>query len=487
MRPSVIVVGAGVGGLAASIELAKRGASVTVLERAPRVGGKLRAVTLGGQRLDAGPTVLTFIEIFEALFAGTGRAFHDAVPLRQAEILARHVFHDGSALDLFADVDRSAAAIATLAGEREAEGYRAFSRFAAQVFETVREPFIMSPRPGALALLRQGPTALARLARIAPHQPLMTALERFFRDPRLLQLFGRYATYVGSSPYAAPATLAVIAHVERTGVWLAEGGLYTLGEALAALAVELGVRIRCGAEVLQVEAPSRRVRGVQLAGGERLEADSVVLNVDAGALAQGLLGDEVRLGEVPPVRSLSAVTWHAVARCRGLPLSRHNVLFSADYRREFADLFEARALPADPTLYVCAQDRRDAAVAPDGRERLLILANAPAAPVDEPALDALTGRMLERLTRAGVDVSEAAWSITTPDDFARRFPGSGGALYGAAQHHWSSFFSRPGARTRVRGLYLAGGSAHPGPGVPMAAQSGRLAAAAVAHDLGLAA
>jgi 1-hydroxycarotenoid 3,4-desaturase len=487
MAPSIVVVGAGVGGLAAAIELAKHGVVVTLVDRAPRIGGKLRAVELRGQRLDAGPTVLTLTEVLEAIFDGTGVPLDRAVRLRRSEMLARHVFADGAVLDLFADLERSAAAIARFAGPEQAEGYLAFSRFAERIYETVRDVFLLADRPGLGSVLRRGPAALWRLARIDPRRSLASALGTFFSDPRLVQLFGRYATYVGSSPFAAPATLAVIAHVERLGVWSVEGGLHTLAEALGERARALGVRVQCGVEVEAVEVRSRRVRGVRLKGGERLAAGAVVLNVDVGALASGLLGDDLRREAPVGTRSMSAVTWHVVGRCRGLPLVRHNVLFSGDYRREFAEIFDRHALPSDPTLYICAQDRDDIGPPGQDHERLLILANAPAGPVRQPDIEALSARMRGRLESAGLAITDSSWTLTTPRDFARLFPGSEGALYGAAQHHWTSFFSRPGARTRVRGLYLAGGGTHPGPGVPMAAQSGRLAAAAVAQDLGLAA
>jgi 1-hydroxycarotenoid 3,4-desaturase len=187
-------------------------------------------------------------------------------------------------------------------------------------------------------------------------------------------------------------------------------------------------------------------------------------------------------------RSLSAVTWAAVAETAGWPLVRHNVCFSADYAREFKDLAAGR-LPADPTVYVCAQDRGDGQGSAGGPERLLILVNAPARggegcfTVSE--IEACQRATVERLRRCGLTIrlDPSATTVTTPDTFAARFPGTGGALYGAATRGWTDSLARPGARTKLPGLYLAGGSVHPGAGVPMATLSGRYAAAAICEDL----
>jgi 1-hydroxycarotenoid 3,4-desaturase len=217
----------------------------------------------------------------------------------------------------------------------------------------------------------------------------------------------------------------------------------------------------------------------------------VVFNGDVAALARGLLGAQVREAtRAPAQRSLSAVTWNLVAPTSGFPLLRHNVFFSADYRAEFDALFQARRLPGAPTVYVCGHDRGSseeprAAGAP---ERLMCLVNAPSNGDthrdDEDALQRCEEATFALLQHCGLQVARTgARSVRlTPHDFALRFPGTGGALYGAASHGWRASFSRPGSRSAVPGLYLAGGSTHPGPGVPMAALSGRQAAASLLHD-----
>jgi 1-hydroxycarotenoid 3,4-desaturase len=486
---SVAVVGAGIGGLAAAIDCAAAGLAVTVLERQQSPGGKLRVQEVDGAAIDAGPTVFTMRRVFEALFAAAGTSLDAHLTLHPAERLARHAWPDGSRLDLFADSARSAAAIGAFAGAAEARGFLDFCARARAIHATLEAPFMQSQRPTPLSLARRaGIRGLGDLWRVAPFDTMWHALGQHFRDPRLRQLFGRYATYCGSSPFRAPATLMLVAHVEQDGVWYVEGGMHRLARALAAVAAAQGVAFRTGAHVERILAGPRGVAGVRLAGGEEIAAAHVVVNADPAALAAGLFGAGLARGmSAGGERSLSAITWAVHARAAGFPLLRHNVFFSADYAREFAALSAGR-LPDEPTIYVCAQDRGDDDAPHAGRERLLCLVNAPATadthPLTAAEIDACTERSFAMLARSGLRLERdaAATATTTPRDFAALFPATGGALYGPAVHGSMASFRRPQARSAIPGLYLAGGATHPGAGLPMAALSGRLAAAALIAD-----
>jgi 1-hydroxycarotenoid 3,4-desaturase len=490
----VIVIGAGVGGLVAAIELAHQGFAVTVVERAAAPGGKLREVQVGGQRADAGPTVFTMRWVLEEIFAGAGAALADYLTLTRVETLARHAWSECECLDLHADIDRSADAIGAFAGPAEARRYLQFCDQARRIYKTLEVPFLRTSRPTPFTLVRgTGLRGLPDLWRIRPFATMWGALGEYFRDARLRQLFGRYATYCGSSPFAAPATLMLVAHVEQDGVWLVQGGMFRVAAALAELAQQRGATLRLSADVTDVPVEGGRAAGVVLATGERIEADAVVVNADVAALSSGQLGPGVvdAAGTSPRyARSLSAVTWNLLAHTAGFPLLRHSVFFSGDYASEFADIFEHKRLPAAPTVYVCAQDRGDADVPrPSQAERLLCLVNAPAIGdshrFSKAEIRQCEARTLALLAHCGLEVQidPGTATVTTPNDFARLFPGTGGALYGQATHGWQATFRRPGARTRIRGLYLAGGSTHPGPGVPMSALSGRAAATTLAWDL----
>jgi 1-hydroxycarotenoid 3,4-desaturase len=488
-KQPVIVVGAGVAGLVAAQRLAHEGLAVTVLETAAGPGGKMRQLEAGGALVDSGPTVLTMLWVFEEIFAEAGAALSDFIALRKADTLARHAWGPEERLDLFADLERSCDAIGAFAGAREAQAYRAFSAEAEQIYMLLEAPFLRSACPSPLGFAaRMGSAGL----RLRPFTTLAKALAGHFRDPRLRQLFGRYATYSGASPYHAPATLMLIAHVERMGVWLVDGGMHALARALAALAARSGVTFRYGAQARSIEVEHNRVSAVTLAGGERLAAAAVVFNGDAAALSSGLLGAAAR-GAVPALpaarRSFSALTVSMLAKTSGVALARHNVFFSGNYRAEFDDLMLRRRLPAAPTVYVCAQDREAGALTEGALERLFLIINAPPdgdARTFTPAeIDACLNQSFALLRRCGLTIEQRAEAtrVTTPSDFNQLFPATGGALYGMAPHGWMASFQRPGAASRLPGLYLAGGSAHPGAGVPMAALSGRLAAARVSADL----
>jgi 1-hydroxycarotenoid 3,4-desaturase len=496
-RPGrVIVVGAGIGGLAAALHLAARGLEVTVLEAAGASGGKLQAQRLGPVAIDTGPTVFTMRWVFDELAALAGEPLDTALGLAPLPVLARHHWPDGSRFDLHADHAHAVNAIGQLAGAAEARRYGAFCERARRVHDTLLHSFMTAqrPRPWSLAW-RVARDGVAGLGRIAPFHNLWHELGRHFRDPRLRQLFGRYATYCGGSPLHAPATLMLVAHVEKQGVWSLPGGMHTLATVLESWLRARGATLRHGAAVRAFQWRDGRVVGVVLADGETLAADHVVFNGDAAALPAGLLGDAARPAAAPVPRhrrSLSAVTWSALVPRSTADLLRHNVYFSADSPREFRELFEQGRLPSDPTVYVCAQDRETAGPALPGHERLLCLINAPANgdepdALSESALRACERGALSRLAEAGLPLqwSDASMRRCTPADFARRYPGSGGAIYGRAPHGWRASFVRAAARSAVPGLSLAGGSVHPGPGVPMAALSGRLAAQRACEDLGL--
>lgn len=494
-RGRVAVIGAGIGGLSAALDLSARGFDVVVLERAAAPGGKMREVIVGGARLDGGPTVFTMRWVFEELFDAAGASLADHLALRPASILARHAWSGGGRLDLFADVQRSADAIGAFAGAAEARGFRAFCDRARRVYRALEGPFIRAQRPGPFSLAAAaGPSGLAGLMGASPFTTLWRALGEHFRDPRLRQLFGRYSTYCGSSPFLAPATLMLVAHVEQDGVWLVDGGMRRVARAVEALAADRGAVFRYDAEAAQILVENGRAAGVALSTGERVEADAVVVNADAAAVAAGLFGPAAR-GSVPRAerrdRSLSALTWATLADAEGFPLLRHTVFFSDDYAAEFDDILGRGRLPAAPTVYVCAQDRGAAETgsAPPGNgpERLLCLVNAPpdgdgtpSSPAEIERCETAAFRLLEN---CGLTLRRHETARTGPAEWERLFPATGGALYGRASHGWAASFARPGARTTLPGLYLAGGSAHPGAGVPMAALSGRLAAASLASDL----
>lgn len=487
----VVVVGAGIAGLTSALQLAHRGLAVTVVDAAATPGGKLRRVAVDGAAVDSGPTVFTMRWVFDQILDGVGARLDDELKVRALPVIARHFWEDGSTLDLFADPAASLDAVARMAGAAEAQRFAAFCALAREVYDTLEGPFIRSPRCTPMGMVSQlGVPGLGVLWRLGAMQDLWHSLQRQFVDPRLRQLFGRYATYCGSSPWQAPATLMLIAQVEMDGVWAIDGGMHALAQTFMQLAQARGAVFRFGESCQAIECKGGRVSGVRLHSGELLGADRVIFNGDIAALREGLLGSgpAQRARIAPAQRSLSAMTWSIHAPTRGLTPDRHNVFFQVDYDREFADVFEHRRLPRRPTVYVCAQDR-GTGVPVTGAERLLCLVNAPAVGgegvLTDEAIESCEHESFSLLRRCGLVVQPQPHQVvrTTPEHFHRLFPATGGALYGQATHGWMAAFARPSARSRLPGLFLAGGSVHPGPGVPMAALSGQWAAAALMDSL----
>ena len=377
-----IVIGAGAGGLSASIDLARAGFQVTLLERGNAPGGKMHTRAVDDREVDGGPTVLTMRSIFEQLFADAGACLNDRLTLLESPIIARHAWSHGGVLDLYPDAQRSRQSIEDFAGTDNAAGFERFYSQSARIHQTLSETFMTASKPDPVTLvgrvLRQHHPSSLMAARPAPN--LWRALGGFFSDERLRQLFARYATYVGSSPLSTPATLMLIAHVELEGVWLVDGGMHRLAAAMADLGRELGIDLHLNTHVSEVLVKGGKACGVRLEDGTSLPADVVVFNGDTNALATGQLGDEAMRAVKPrsvEQRGLSALTWCIKGSSSGFGLDHHNVFFESDYPSEFNTLFEKRNVPSKPTVYLCAQDRGPNGSL-NGSERLLMLVNAPA-------------------------------------------------------------------------------------------------------------
>jgi phytoene desaturase len=481
----VAVIGAGMGGLAAAARLAAAGHRVTVFEQAATHGGKLGTLHRDGFTFDTGPSLLTLPQVYRDLFAETGAPLWEQVEIVPVEPTCHYRFPDGTELDLphaERDVD---AALAAAFGGRAARQWRGVMSEAERLWDLIGEPVLQNPLAGVRDLVRRSASVRDLLA-VAPWRTLRGLGRRRLGDPRLRMLLDRYATYSGSDPRRTPALMSVVPFVEqRFGGWYVRGGLRRLGDALAGRCIELGVRFRFGARVDAVHSDARGVTGVGLAGGERVPADVVVSDADAEHLYRELLpdprADRTRrgLGRVQP--SLSGFVLLLALRGRTPNPRHHRVLFPADYDAEFDALFGRRPVPvADPTVYVCSPD--DPAVAPDGDEAWFVLVNAPrqgqvdwtAAGVAEDYAD----HVLRVLAGRGLDVRERVrWrEIRTPADWERDTGAVGGSIYGTSSNGPRAALLRPANRGPVPGLFLVGGSAHPGGGLPLVAMSAAIVA-----------
>ena len=487
----VIVVGAGMGGMATAARLSVKGHQVTVLEQGPTYGGKLGRIERDGFVFDTGPSLLTLPAVYRDLFNKTGASLEDSVDLVDLEPGFAYHFADGSAVTMpGVDPGRCAAALGDAFGGTAYEDWRALIARGAAIWQITRRPFLESPLTSWRDLM---PLArnLSHLRTVAPQTSLRRLGKHYLHDHRLRLLLDRYATYTGSDPRLAPAALATVPYVEQTfGVHHVAGGLRRLGDALYERTLERGVSYEFGCDVVDVTTDASGVNGIRRADGSTEAADVIVANADATHLYRDLLHDPRTKDPLRSLRkstpSLSGFVLLLAVRGRTPGLRHHNVWFPADYDAEFDAVFGKHARPVDdPTIYVCAPD--DPAMRPDAdHESWSVLVNAPrhgtgpgCVDWDSPGLaESYRDRILGLLAARGLDVRDRLlWSqIRTPADLARETRAPGGAIYGTSSNGARAAFSRPANASAIPGLFLVGGSAHPGGGLPLVGMSAEIVA-----------
>jgi phytoene desaturase len=477
---SAIIVGAGIGGLAAAMDLVAKGVSVDVFESHSRVGGKAGISMSDGVAFDTGPSILTMPDVFDALFDRCGQTFRDRVSLVVPSPVFRYVYPDDVSVDVHLALEDTLDSVADSLGTDARDQLAAFLKQSKKIWDIAGPQFVYGPAPTVGHVLSLGPAAWLSMTGIDAHRTMLGAIRKTVKDRHLRWLLARYATYNGSDPRTAPATLNCIAWVELgLGGYGVSGGMHALTVAMADVIREQGGRIHLNAPVSQVLTDNNRAVGVRVHDTEHL-ADAVIINADVAHLIADLLPR--RLPTPKTERSTSGFT--AVVRSRSRPeRAAHTVVFPADYDAEFADMFDARRPPQQPTVYACAQSIAHERPGWADAEPVFLMANAPATDEDVDYA-ALREQVMSRAIAAGlVSADEPVVWERTPSDLAAQYPRTGGAIYGAASTDRFAAFRRPNNRTSVPGLFLASGSAHPGGGVPLCALSGIQAAKQVLRDV----
>ncbi len=475
----VVVVGAGLSGLSAALQLAGRGRQVTVVERYGFPGGRMGQADVRGYRIDTGPTVLTMPDIIEEAFAAVGVSMSERLDLAPVDPAYRASFADGSTLDVHTDAAAMTAAVEQFAGPDQAAGYQRLRDWLTELYRLEMNGFIASNFDSPLSLLTP---QLARLAAIGGFRGWEKMVRRYISDERLQRIFTFQALYAGVPPQHALAAYAVIAYMDTVaGVYFPRGGMRAVPEALAAAAAEAGVEFRYQTTVSTLERSGSRVTAVRTHAGDRIACDAVVLTTELPLTYQLLGRTPRRAVKVRPAPS--AVVVHVGVPAVGDALVHHNISFGAQWAKTFDEIIDDGTLMSDPSLLVTRPTAGDPSLAPPGRDLLYILAPAPnldvgvvnwAAEGDAYA-HRVVAKAAERLL-PGLAEDADVLDVVTPADWARQGMAAGTPF--ALAHTFAQTGPFRPANT-VRGIdnaVLAGSSTVPGVGVPTALLSGRLAA-----------
>ncbi|WP_370325778.1 phytoene desaturase family protein [Euzebya sp.] len=485
----VVVVGAGLGGLATAIRLAADGRAVTVVEREAIPGGRAGRITDAGFAFDTGPSVLTMPALVAELFALHGEDLADHLEVERLDPAYRAVFHDGSVVRIRGSVEAMREEVRAVIGAAEADRFTRFAAHLERLYHAEYDTFIDANFDSPLDLVR--PAKLAELIRLGGFRRVHHLVASHLTDWRLQRLFTFQSMYAGMSPYEALGVYAVIAYMDAVaGVFSAKGGVHAVSTALADLAARHGVELRYGAEVARVTGRGRRATGVELVDGTRFDADVVVLNPDLPVAYDELLPAWATPRRVRRLRySPSCVVVHLGLDRRLLDAAHHNIHFAEDYQASFDDILAGR-MQRDPSWFLTVPTASDPDLAPPGGEVGFVLVPAPnlcGAPIDwrtqAPREAAAAIRRMEDAKYGPVSESVVTSRVVTPQDWADQGMAAGTPF--AASHHFRQTgpFRPANVAPTVDGVVFVGSSTTPGVGVPMVLVSGRLAAERVAQQL----
>ena len=469
MPQKILVIGAGLGGLAAAIRLARAGHAVEVWEKNAEAGGKLKEIRDGAFRWDTGPSLLTMPDVLRDLYAVAGERMEDHLDLVRLDSACRYFWTDGTV------IDEDAAFWARPEVAR-------FLDYARGIYELSGEAFLNHP-PSEMwrAFTPRNLGKLRHLPKVATTQTLAREVQRRITDPHLRQIFLRFATYNGSSPYQTPATFNIIPYVEATfGPWYVRGGMVKIARELQALAGRNGVTFR-----FNTTSTAWTGREATAHDGATTRADILICNADVLTARGSFLADPRELTKLTrqPLSTSGFILFLGV-RGRDSRLAHHNIFFSGDYPREFVEIHEQKIAPREPTIYIAASSRTDPTHAPEEHDNWFVLINTPARDPNQPwtpdETRAYRDLVLQRLGKFGFDdlpariVTEQTF---TPTDFATRDLAHHGALYGWASHSIRTSLLRPPLRAPdAKNVYFTGGTTHPGGGIPLVLLSGKMVA-----------
>ncbi|MBY0427424.1 MAG: phytoene desaturase [Cytophagales bacterium] len=479
----IAVVGAGMGGLSAAIRLAVAGNSVEVYEANTYPGGKLSEIQLDGYRFDAGPSLFTLPELVDELFTLAGKNPKDYFSYQRLPVICNYFYEDGTEFTAKADPKKFAEDLASMTGE-PANQVTKFLAHSRKLYELTNELFLKSSIHKVSTYLNANAfKTLLNLPRLNLLQTMNKENEHYFKNPKAVQLFNRYATYNGSDPYQVPATFNVIPHLEyNLGAYFPDGGMHSITKSLVRLAEELGVKFHLGARVEQIVTEKSMVKGIQV-NGTFIPADVVVSNSDISHTYRKLLPQEKapeKLLSQP--KSSSAIIFYWGIKESFPQLDLHNIFFSGDYKNEFEYIFKKGEVCDDPTVYVNISSKCQSSDAPEGCENWFVMINVPnnSGQNWDEIIQRSKANILKKLSSAlFTDISKriVCEAVLDPRTIESRTSSFAGALYGNSSNNtMAAFLRHANFSSRIKNLYFTGGSVHPGGGIPLALLSGKIVA-----------
>ncbi|NGP76511.1 phytoene desaturase [Balneolaceae bacterium YR4-1] len=473
---NIHVIGAGLGGLAISCLLASDGHRVTVFEKNDSPGGKINQVIADGFRFDTGPSLMTMPFVLKELFERCGFRAEDYINLKPVEPICRYFYQDGTVFTSYQDLDNTLDELSQLAPV-DVDNYIKFLDYSSNLYQRTKDAFLFNPLYGLKDL---GNLNLLDFFRIDAFHTVSDRVDEYFKSPYLRKFFKRFTTYNGSSPYQAPATLNVIPYVELSmGGYYVDGGMYAIVTALHRLAMDLGVEFRFNSDIKRIKVLNKQVESVIDSEGEKHTADLVVSNSDAAETYLELLGEDAvseskkeNIENLEP--SCSGFVLLLGINRRYEQLRHHNIFFSEDYELEFQKIFREKVMPEDPTIYIANTSASNPEHAIEGGSNLFVLVNAPYLSENynwDEHSEAYASFIISELEKRGLENLSSSivhQSHITPADFREKYRSNRGSIYGTSSNSRFAAFLRPRNKSReVKGLYLTGGSTHPGGGIPL--------------------
>lgn len=489
-RPKkAIIIGSGIAGISTSIRLAQLGLEVTVFEANDYPGGKLTAFEENGFRFDSGPSLFTMPVLVDELFELSGLNPRNYFRYKQVETTCHYFYNDGTIIKAFADKEKLKEEI-DLKLDGHGDQVIEYLSDSAKIYNRTSAVFLEKSlhRIGSY-LSRDTLKALFSLKSLYLRSTMNKVNKKKLGHEKLVQLFNRYATYNGSSPYLAPGILTLIPHLEfNLGTFFPDEGMHLITKSLVKLAESRGVKIKYNSKVNKINLAGKKVSGVQV-NGEQLEADIIVSNMDIVPTYKQLLPELKQPRQVlEQERSSSAIIYYWGIDKQFPDLDLHNIFFSKGYEEEFNHIFKEHDLYEDPTVYVHVSSKYCEHDAPKGKENWFVMINAPSNVGQD--WDGLIATSRTRIIRKLSEILDCdlnnlivSESVLDPRTIESKTSSFRGSLYGASSNHWlSAFIRHPNFHTKINGLYFCGGSVHPGGGIPLSILSGKIVSELIQHD-----